>query len=336
MSARELRSLMDLPVHSQPLPRDGLRLPVEQGEAANILIRGDNLPILQSLHAQLGAPVKCAFIDPPYNTGLDFGNYDDGVSHSDWLSFIVPRIEALHPLLRDDGFLWIAIDDHEAHYLKVECDRILGRQNFISSIVWQKRNVPKTSAKHVSSSHDYILLYAKSIEHASLNHSSLTDEIAAHYAAYPASEAAVWDSWAGQASVPPKSLWLTSEAGDNEEAKSESRALFPNSPFPTPKPERLLHRIISLSTKPEELVLDAFCGSATTAAVAHKMNRRWIAIEQAASTFDLAAARMQKIVDGDDLGGISNPMGWRGGGSFDAYDTTSRQFRRHKSQGDLK
>jgi adenine-specific DNA-methyltransferase len=129
----------------------------------NILIRGDNLLALKALESSFAGTVKCAIIDPPYNTGSAFDHYDDGVEHSVWLSLIRERLEIIRSLLRYDGSIWITIDDNEAHYLKVLCDEIFGRHNFISTVVWQKKYAVKSDSEFFSSSHDYILVYAKDV-----------------------------------------------------------------------------------------------------------------------------------------------------------------------------
>ncbi|MEA2936210.1 MAG: adenine-specific DNA-methyltransferase, partial [Variibacter sp.] len=103
----------------------------------NRLIFGDNLLALKALEQEFAGQVKCAFIDPPYNTGSAFEHYDDGQEHSLWLTFMRDRLELLRRLLSDDGSLWITIDDNEAHYLKVLCDEVFGRGNFFANVVWQ-------------------------------------------------------------------------------------------------------------------------------------------------------------------------------------------------------
>jgi adenine-specific DNA-methyltransferase len=106
----------------------------EEGEANtafkdNLLIHGDNLLALKALEHQYAGKVKCVFIDPPYNTGSAFSHYDDGLEHSMWLSMMRDRLELLRTLMREDGSIWITIDDNEAHYLKVLCDEVFGRNN---------------------------------------------------------------------------------------------------------------------------------------------------------------------------------------------------------------
>ncbi|WP_419585150.1 site-specific DNA-methyltransferase [Thiolapillus sp.] len=131
----------------------------------NMLIQGDNLEALKALLPYYAGKVKCIYIDPPYNTKSAFEHYDDSLEHTTWLSMMVPRLELLRELLAEDGSIWVSIDDNEGHYLKVIMDEVFGRGNFISSIIWRKNYAPKSSAKHFSEDHDYILVYGKHSEH---------------------------------------------------------------------------------------------------------------------------------------------------------------------------
>ncbi len=142
----------------------------------NKLIFGDNLLALKALEREYAGKVKCVFIDPPYNTGSAFEHYDDGLEHSIWLSMIRERLELLRNLISDDGWLWITIDDNEAHYLKVLCDEVFGRSNFITDISWQKAYTSNQTAKHISSTNDHILLYAKNEKAAKLGRLSRSEE----------------------------------------------------------------------------------------------------------------------------------------------------------------
>jgi adenine-specific DNA-methyltransferase len=128
----------------------------------NRLIFGDNLLALKALEAELSGKVKCVFIDPPYNTGSAFTHYDDGLEHSIWLSLMRDRLEIIRRLLSDDGSLWITIDDNEAHYLKVLCDEVFGRGNFVANVVWEKVYTPKSNGRGLSADHDHILVFARS------------------------------------------------------------------------------------------------------------------------------------------------------------------------------
>ena len=127
----------------------------------NMLIHGDNLLALKALEADYAGKVKCIFIDPPYNTGSAFQHYDDGLEHSIWLTMMRDRLDILHRLLKEDGSLWIILDDNEAHYCKVLCDEMFGRQNFVANVVWQKKFSPSNDAKWLSDNHDHILIYGK-------------------------------------------------------------------------------------------------------------------------------------------------------------------------------
>ena len=108
----------------------------------NMLIHGDNLLALKALEQDYAGRVKCIYIDPPYNTGNAFEHYDDGLEHSIWLSLMRERIELLRNLLSDDGSIWISIDADESHYLKVLCDEIFGRSNFVDEVIWQRSYAP--------------------------------------------------------------------------------------------------------------------------------------------------------------------------------------------------
>ena len=128
----------------------------------NILIHGDNLLALKALEQEFTGKVKCIYIDPPYNTGAAFEQYDDGVEHSVWLSLIRDRLDLLRKLLSEDGSLWVNIDENEGHYLKVICDEIFGRDNFVRHITWQKKYSVSNNFKGIASICDIILVYRKS------------------------------------------------------------------------------------------------------------------------------------------------------------------------------
>ena len=110
----------------------------------NRLIFGDNLLALKALEQDFTGKIKCIYIDPPYNTGSAFEHYEDGIEHSLWLSLVRDRLEILRNLLRQDGAIWINIDDNEAHYLKVLMDEVFGRKSFVANVLWltsRKRNL---------------------------------------------------------------------------------------------------------------------------------------------------------------------------------------------------
>ena len=126
----------------------------------NMVIQGDNLDAVKALLPYYAGRVKCIYIDPPYNTKSAFEHYDDNLQHSQWLALIFPRLRLLREMLAEDGSIWVSIDDRESHYLKVVMDEIFGRQNFIASIVWQKR-YSRENREAIGDVHEYILTYAK-------------------------------------------------------------------------------------------------------------------------------------------------------------------------------
>lgn len=371
-------------------PAKSYHASARQGEGDifdNILIHGDNLLALKALEAQFAGKVKCVFIDPPYNTGSAFEHYEDGLEHSIWLGLMRDRLEILRRLLSEDGSLWITIDDNECHYLKVLCDEVFGRSNFITSVVWQKIYTTKNSARHFSGMHDYLLVYAKNSEawrRYDLPRTAKQDDAyrnpdndtrgpwkatpihARNYYSkglYPITSPSgrkidgppkgtywrisedkfrqldedkqIWWGERGenvpaqkrfltdvQGGVVPSTWWTHEEAGHNGEAKTELRALLEvaDEMFITPKPERLLKRILEVASQRGDLVLDSFAGSGTTGAVAHKMGRRWIMVELGDHCTTHIAPRLRKVIDGADQGGISKSVDWRGGGGFRYYE----------------
>lgn len=352
----------------------------------NMLIYGDNLLALKALEQEYAGKVKCIYIDPPYNTGSAFEHYDDNLEHSTWLSLMKPRLEILKNLLTDDGSIWISIDSDESHYLKVLCDEIFGRKNFIDEVVWQRSYAPINLKKTLSRSHDYILVYAKNkTDKYELNKLPRKDKQREMYKNYDNDPRGDWKSDnlsvgpavekniypittpSGRICYPPEgyswrlsrerleeyiadnriwfgtdgnnvpsikrflsevkqgvvatTLWNYEEVGHTQDAKKEIKALFPDekNPFDTPKPERLMERILTLGSNKGDLVLDSFLGSGTTAAVAHKMGRKYIGIELGEHCHTHCIPRLQKVIDGTDQGGISKAVGWKGGGGFKYY-----------------
>lgn len=147
----------------------------------NRLIFGDNLLALKALEQEFAGKVKCVFIDPPYNTGSAFEHYDDGVEHSIWLGLMRDRLEIIRNLMSNDSSLWITIDDNEAHYLKVMCDEIFGRSNFVANVVWQKTLTKRNDARALSNAHDHVLVYAKSFDNFKVNKLDSSDKQRATY-----------------------------------------------------------------------------------------------------------------------------------------------------------
>ena len=356
----------------------------------NQLIFGDNLLALKALEAEFAGKVKCVFIDPPYNTGSAFTHYDDGVEHSIWLSLMRDRLEIIRHLLSDDGSLWITIDDNEAHYLKVMCDEVFGRRNFVANVVWQKKYAVANDHKTIAPMHDHVLVYRKTEswqrnliprtedkdrqykfedEKGIFRNSDYTcsksfeERPNLYYAIiqpntgeeiFP-SKTRVWAYskdehlrhvaegfiyWGkdGLGKTPsfkrykhllrnqgvvPQTLWSHEYASHTDAARKEVRAVLGSlslvDDFITPKPEGLIQRVLEIATNPGDLVLDSFAGSGTTGAVAHKMGRRWIMIELGEHCHTHIIPRLQKVIDGEDKGGISEAVSWQGGGGFRYY-----------------
>lgn len=131
----------------------------------NMLIHGDNLLALKALEKDYTGKIKCIYIDPPYNTGSAFEHYDDNLEHSTWLSLMNERLIILKNLLSDDGVIWIQIDDEEQAYLKVLCDEIFGRNNFLNMLSVKMKNIAGASGggedRRLKKNVEYILVYTK-------------------------------------------------------------------------------------------------------------------------------------------------------------------------------
>lgn len=137
-------------------------------DTENMLIHGNNLLALKALEIKFSGIIKCIYIDPPYNTGAAFEFYDDNLEHSIWLSIMKRRLELLRGLLSEDGTIWIQIDDEEQAYLKILCDEIFGRSNFVNMISVNMKNVAGASGggedKRLKKNCEYILVYVNDIE----------------------------------------------------------------------------------------------------------------------------------------------------------------------------
>ncbi len=306
----------------------------DQAADDNMLIHGDNLLALKSLEARFAGQVKCIYIDPPYNTGYAFEHYDDNLEHSQWLNLMRPRLEILRNLLSEDGSIWISIDDDEGHYLKVLCDELFGRGNFVSTVIWEKKYTIANDTQWLSDNHDFILVYAKNKDRWHPNLLPRSEEMNKAYKNPDNHPKGVWKSTPLHAksgsetsasfsytfNVTARTLWRFDEVGHNHEAREEVKHFNPTSVFATPKPERLIERILVLGSNPGDLVLDSFLGSGTTAAVAHKMGRRWIGIEMGDHAYTHCKVRLDKVINGEDRGGITKAVKWKGGGGYTFYE----------------
>lgn len=353
----------------------------------NKLIFGDNLLALKAIEQEYAEKIKCVFIDPPYNTGSAFEYYDDGVEHSLWLGLMRDRLKELKKLLTEDGSIWISIDDNEYPYLRVLCDEIFGRANFVTTIIWEKRK-SRENRRAFSFKHDYIVVYAKNkfkfeekrnpipINQAVLDRYKNVDNDprgpwqsvaitaqAGHatasqfYTIYTPSgrviEPPAGNCWrfnesklkeliednriyfgatgnnvprqkkflreSEDAGLTPETIWYADDVGTNDTAKRHSNALFDGDGFDNPKPEELISRILHIASNSGDFVLDSFGGSGTTAAVAHKMGRKWLTIELGEHCHTHIIPRLKNVINGLDQGGITETVEWKGGGGFRYY-----------------
>lgn len=359
---------------------DGVEIAENFSDDDNLIIKGNNLLAVASLLKRFENQVKCIYIDVPYNTGNDSFGYNDKFNHSTWLTFMKNRLELARKLLKNDGSIWISIDDDEQAYLKILCDEIFDRNNFVCNVIWEKKYSPQNDAKYLSDSHDFILVYAKdkniwrpnllprgekqdnlykydnndgrglwrsdnlSVKTYSANYDypiqNPTTKIF-----YNPPKGRCWmtnketiQKWIEEGRIffgkngtgAPQlkrylnevqqgtvslTIWKNDEVGHTDEAKKEIKALNFSEVFSTPKPERLIERILTLATNEGDLILDNFLGSGTTAAVAHKMKRRYIGVEQMDYIETVTVERLKKVIEGEQ-GGISENVGWQGGGSF--------------------
>ncbi|WP_322902694.1 site-specific DNA-methyltransferase [Mycoplasmopsis felis] len=288
--------------------KDGIQENILFNENDNLIIKGNNLIVLSSLLKRYEGKVKCIYIDPPYNTGNDSFNYNDSFNHSTWLVFMKNRLELAKRLLSEDGSIYINIDYNEVHYLKVLMDDVFGRDNFLNDIVWQYYMGGKKK-NTFARKHDNILMYSKIKDNnyfkkikikryldftPSLNDSSKDSEVGKDEVGY-------------YSIVTCPNVWTDIKSVFNMSKEYVK--------FDGQKPEKLIQRIFEASTQENDLVLDFHLGSGTTAAVAHKMNRRYIGIEQMDYIQDIAVQRLKKVIDGEQ-GGISKSINWNGGGSF--------------------
>ncbi|WRG16739.1 site-specific DNA-methyltransferase [Helicobacter pylori] len=305
----------------------------------NYLIKGNNLIALHSLKKKFAKQVKCIYIDPPYNTGNDSFNYNDNFNHSSWLVFMKNRLEAAREFLSDDGSIYINLDYNEVHYCKVLMDEIFGVENFQREIIWRIGWLSgyKTSINNFIRNHDTILFYSKNADKLFFNKKYIENKdfkelikiekiqsnldnlgidrekqkniikIINHETRperYP-----LEDIWNGNEYDDLNSIAIVSYSGETvskmlgtEEIKGQ-------------KSEKLIQRILEVSTNENDLVLDFFAGSGTTCAVAHKMKRRYIGIEQMDYIETITKERLKKVIEGEQ-GGISKKCDFKGGGSF--------------------
>lgn len=355
--------LLQVPSHATLVPDKDESMNFDTTQ--NLFIEGDNLEVLKLLWKPYFGRIKMIYIDPPYNTGNDFiynDNYTDplntylmlteqkdaegnlltsnpqtsGRFHSSWLSMMYPRLFVARQLLHEEGSIWVSIDDNEVHNLRMLMNEVFGEENFITSVIWQKKYTRSNDARWFSDNHDYILVYAKSKESYELNLQPRTEEQKAAYSnpdnhpkgpwkatplhaksgrqqsfSYKFKNGVTWspppgtyprfsyttlskldekeEIWFGtdgkaipsrktfladaKAGVTPVTIWPYDEVGHTHEANNELKSLLGEGIFENPKPTKLIKRIIQLTTLDDDIILDFFSGSCTTAHAVFDLNR---------------------------------------------------------------
>ncbi|MDP2823933.1 MAG: site-specific DNA-methyltransferase [Sulfuritalea sp.] len=366
--------------------------------SGNLIVQGDNLHALKALLPRYAGQVKCVYIDPPYNTGNEGWAYNDNVNspeirkwlgevvgkegetldrHDRWLCMMYPRLVLLRQFLREDGAIFVSIDDNEVATLRLLMDEIFGASNLIAQFEWQKAYSPRMDAKLVSWDHDHIVAYGRttqialnrlrfeqnSAQFTNFDHDkgknyrrrqwrkegsgarredrpNLYYELAApdgspvlpirpdgsegrwrgqrsYFETLVAAGEIEWVNQAGgwqvyvkqfsdiDATRPPSTWWLAQDFGHNHEAAEEIRELLGAQAFATPKPTRLLQRILQIATDRDSLILDSFAGSGSTGHAVLKQNaedggnRRFILVEMDAGIArNVTAERVRRVAKG--------------------------------------
>ena len=367
--------------------------PADGTETGNLIVQGDNLLALKALLPRYAGQVKCIYIDPPYNTGNEGWVYNDNVNspeirkwlgevvgkegetldrHDRWLCMMYPRLLLLKQFLREDGAIFVSIDDNEVASLRLLMDEVFGAGNFVANIVWQKKYTIANDSKWLAENHDHILAFANNKSVWRPNRLARSEEMNARYRNPDEHPKGVWKStplyakrtpseeekaftftfknglkwtppagttarfprakleemdanneiWFGAsgdaqpsrktflselkiASPPAATIWLHDEAGHNHEAREEIKATLSSESFDTPKPTRLIQRILQIASDPDSLILDSFAGSGTTGHAVLKQNaedggqRRFILVEmddKIASS--VTAERVRRVANG--------------------------------------
>lgn len=409
------------------IDKDGERELDKLNDHDNLIIKGNNLVVLHNLRKRYANKVKLIYIDPPYNTGSDSFGYNDNFNHSTWLTFMKNRLEVARKLLREDGAIFISLDDSESHYAKVLCDEVFGRENFLANIAYQRSGAAGLGqgGKFVVNTAEAIIVYAKNkrlftsfdleggvpleLKHMKRYNSVLANEgsreLIAEFparsngelvkiykhknysittiplAGFEKNKAEINDKYVknfekifrlnlpqaensfqhdllsrmdddGLFSVDyiasrgrhknlsitnhyyKKQLiaWLKSSAlldGNEIQKTNKLTDFWAHGDIPKAdlanegrvklsrgkKPEQLIKRIINMVTQPKDIILDYHLGSGTTAAVAHKMDRQYIGVEQLFYGDNDPTVRLKNVINGDPSG-ISKSVDWQGGGSF--------------------
>jgi site-specific DNA-methyltransferase (adenine-specific)/adenine-specific DNA-methyltransferase len=366
--------------------------------SGNLIVQGDNLHALKALLPRYAGLVKCIYIDPPYNTGNEGWAYNDNVNspeirqwlgavvgkegetldrHDRWLCMMYPRLVLLRQFLREDGAIFVSIDDNEVAHLRLLMDEIFGAGNFVAQFEWQKAYSPRMDAKLVSWDHDHIVAYGKSnaidlnrlrfiqnsaqftnvdqttgknyrrrqwrkegsgakredrpnlfYELTAPDGSSILpvrpdgsegrwrgqhsyfEELTAAGEIEWLKQAGIWQIYVKQfadkeSTMPPSTWWTSENFGHNHEAAEEIRGILGAQAFATPKPTRLIQRILQIATDKDSLILDSFAGSGTTGHAVLKQNaedggtRQFILVEMDANIAqNVTAERVRRASQG--------------------------------------
>jgi adenine-specific DNA-methyltransferase len=288
----------------------------------NLILKGNNLLALHSLKEEFAGKVKLIYIDPPYNTEKDSFKYNDRFTHSTWLTFMKSRLEIARDLLTDDGGFYVQADWNEIHYLKLLMDQVFGRDNFRNEIVWYYENKFKFQfTKNFNNDTEAILFYSKK------NGSQFFKHVKVPVKNKRKQNQVTWDKEA------KKMVTVKDENGNVVYYESTDKIVGTLWNIPRinsqskerkdllgQKPEALIERILLAGTEENDIVLDFFIGTGTTCAVAHKMNRQYIGIEQLDYLNTMTIPRMVDVMNGNDKSGISKKLKWNGGGSFNYFE----------------
>ena len=396
------------PAKPAALARDPSRSYGDARAGSGVVV-GDNLAAMARLDASgFGGRFRCIYLDPPFNSGRRFAEYDDALDPAAWREMIGERLRAARRLLAPDGAFFVEIDDTELGALQVEMDAVFGREQRVSTItvVRSAATGHKAINRGPVNVTDFLLVYAK--DRAAWRPNPIVRERATYDRAYaswlvnPDEPAAAWRfvplathvrsvlgrtplraevehhalehaaqvvrfaqpryeavgrtarAAVDRSRTEPGTVVVLARPGRKDMVlRGGNRVLFLSDKVAVrggrrvivepltnvwddvgfqgiakeggarfvrnKKPEKLLARIIALATDPGDWVLDAFLGSGTTAAVAHKMGRRWIGIERGAHVDDLALPRLRRVVDGEDPTGVTRETGWQGGGGFHVW-----------------
>ena len=306
----------------------------------NFIIKGNNLLALHSLLPKYKGSVKLIYIDPPFNTGKDSFNYNDSFLRSTWLTFMRNRLLVAKDLLSVDGNIFIHIDINQSHYLKVLCDDVFGKDNFVEEIIWAYGSPSggRASTPKPVNVHDYLLHYARNYAQRKQNrvYVPYSEKYIKDWFKFTDEDGRVYRQrlrgndengnpiWIRQYLDESKGVPLSTVWSDIQQVYADPRAYKEGNVADVEvikefsggqKPEALIARIIEMSTDVGDLVLDFHLGTGTTAATAHKIGRRYIGVEQIQSQIDIILKRLPKVILGENAG-ISKKVNWQGGGSF--------------------